>query len=483
MIILGINETTHDASVSLLRNGELVFAAHAERFSKQKNDWFTNDELIDCALQYGKPDRIAYYENRWLKKSRILLKGGFGGAKPKYLDRKDLRWVPRESFGHHYSHAAAGYYTSPFRDAVIVVLDAIGEYNTSTIWVGDGSSIKQVYKKNYPFSFGLFYSAFTQLVGLKPNEEEYIFMGMAAYGDANKYYNKVKDYFPEHNKQKYNFHKGITDWGWVTEQDKFDIAAAVQKVYELRLMEFMKMARTLTGKTELVFMGGCALNCSANTRLWDIFDDVWIMPNPGDSGSSLGAAAAAYGKHIKWQNPYLGYDLGGTYPVSEIITELIKNKVAAVAVGRAEYGPRALGNRSILADPRDPLIKDKVNLIKQRELFRPFAPVVLEEHANKWFEMNFTSPYMQYAVKCLQPDKIPSVVHKDGTSRVQTVNKDQHPGLHEVLSNWYALTGVPVLLNTSLNIKGQPLLNDEKDILAWEKTYNSKVITGKNDKD
>ena len=480
MIILGINETTHDASVSLLRNGELVFAAHAERFSKQKNDWFTNDELIDCALQYGKPDRIAYYENRWLKKSRILLKGGFGGGKPNYLNRKDLRWVPRESFSHHYSHAAAGYYTSPFRDAVIVVLDAIGEYNTSTIWVGDGSRIKQVYKKNYPFSFGLFYSAFTQLVGLKPNEEEYIFMGMAAYGDANKYYNKVRDYFPEHNKQKYNFHKGITDWGWVTEQDKFDIAAAVQKVYELRLMEFMKMARTITGKTELVFMGGCALNCSANTRLWDIFDDVWIMPNPGDSGSSLGAAVASYGKHIKWQNPYLGYDLGGTYPVSEIITELIKNKVAAVAVGRAEYGPRALGNRSILADPRDPLIKDKVNLIKQRELFRPFAPVVLEEHANKWFDMNFTSPYMQYAVKCLQPDKIPAVVHKDGTSRVQTVNKDQHPGLHEVLSNWYALTGVPVLLNTSLNIKGQPLLNDEKDILAWEKTYKTKVVCGKN---
>lgn len=483
MIILGINETTHDASVSLLKNGELVFAAHAERFSKQKNDWFTNDELIDCALQYGKPDRIAYYENRWLKKSRILLKGGFGGGKPNYLDRKDLKWLPRESFSHHYSHAAAGYYTSPFRDAVIVVLDAIGEYNTSTIWVGDGSSIKQVYKKNYPFSFGLFYSAFTQLVGLKPNEEEYIFMGMAAYGDANKYYNKVKDYFPEHNKQKYNFHKGITDWGWVTEQDKFDIAAAVQKVYELRLVEFMKMARTITGKTELVFMGGCALNCSANTKLWDIFDDVWIMPNPGDSGSSLGAAVASYGKHIKWQSPYLGYDLGGTYPVSEIITELIKNKVAAVAVGRAEYGPRALGNRSILADPRDPLIKDKVNLIKQRELFRPFAPVVLEEHADKWFEMNFTSPYMQYAVKCLQPDKIPAVVHKDGTSRVQTVNKNQHPGLHEVLSNWYALTGVPILLNTSLNIKGQPLLNDEKDILAWEKTYNSKVITGKNDKD
>lgn len=479
MKILGINETTHDASVSLIENGDILFAAHAERFSKKKNDWFTNDELIDCALQYGKPDKISYYENRWLKKARIVTRGGFGGDKPYYLNRKDLQWIPRESFSHHHSHAAAGYYTSKFKDAVVVVLDAIGEFNTSTIWVGEGSIIKQVYKKNYPFSFGLFYSAFTQLVGLKPNEEEYIFMGMAAYGDWTKYYLKVKEYFPDINTQKYNFHKGIFDWGEVTEQDRFDIAAAVQKIYEERLVNFMAMAQKLTGKRNLVFMGGCALNCAANTMLWRMFDDVWIMPNPGDAGSSLGAAAAAYGSHLNWNHPYLGYDLGGEYPVTEIITELIRNKIAAVATGKAEYGPRALGNRSILADPRDPNIKDKVNLIKKRELFRPFAPVIMEEYANKWFDMNFTSPYMQYAVKCLQPEKIPSVVHKDGTSRVQTVNKKQHPGLYNVLSNWYAITGVPILLNTSLNIKGQPLLNDENDILNWEKEYSSLIIRGK----
>jgi carbamoyltransferase len=200
------------------------------------------------------------------------------------------------------------------------------------------------------------------------------------------------------------------------------------------------------------------------------------MPNPGDAGSSLGAAAALYGKHLDWQTPYLGYDLKGQYPVQEIITELIKNKIAAVAVGRAEYGPRALGNRSILADPRDPNIKDEVNKIKKRELFRPFAPVVLEEYASKWFDMDFSSPYMQYAVKCLQPEKIPSVVHEDGTSRVQTVNAKQHSGLHDVLLNWYALTGVPVLLNTSLNIKGQPLLNDKNDIKMWEEYYKNKII-------
>jgi carbamoyltransferase len=477
MKILGINETTHDASISLIEDGNILFAGHSERFSKEKNDWYTNDELIDYALQYGKPDKVAYYENRWLKKSRILTRGGFGGGKPYYLNRKDLQWIPRESFSHHYSHAAAGYYTSNFDNAVIVVLDAIGEYNTSTIWIGNGSNISQIYKKNYPFSFGLFYSAFTQLVGLKPNEEEYIFMGMAAYGDWAKYFLKVNEYFPDLNKQKYNFHKGIFDWDMpISEQDKFDIAAAVQKVYENRLVNFMSMAQKLSGQRNLVFMGGCALNCAANTMLWRMFDNVWIMPNPGDAGSSLGAAAAAYGSHINWENPYLGYDLGGEYPVTDIITGLIRDKIVAVATGKAEYGPRALGNRSIFADPRDPDIKDKVNLIKKRELFRPFAPVVMEEYAHKWFDMRFTSPYMQYAVKCLQPDKIPSVVHKDGTSRVQTVNQKQHPGLYSVLSNWYAISGVPILLNTSLNIKGQPLLNDEKDIEQWEKQYNFRII-------
>ena len=477
MIILGINETSHDASVSLIKDGDILFSGHAERYSKQKNDWFTNDSLIKDALEYGYPDKIAYYENRWLKKARIAIHGGFGGDKPYFL-QTPLKKIPRASFGHHKSHAAAGYYTSNYTDAVIVVLDAIGEFNTSTVWVGEGSKIKQVYKQNYPISFGLFYSAFTQLVGLMPNQEEYIMMGMAAYGDWTKYYKQVDNYFPKYDKQKYNFHKGITDWGWVSEQDKFDIAAAVQVVYEQRLIDFMNMAKSITGKTNLVFMGGCALNCSANTLLWKIFDSVWIMPNPGDAGSSLGAAALLYGKHLNWSGPYLGYNLSGEYPVNEIVDEILTNKIVAVANGRAEYGPRALGNRSILADPRDPDIKDKVNLIKQRENFRPFAPVIMEECASEWFEMNFTSPYMQYAVKCKKPDLIPSVVHADGTSRVQTVNREQHKGLWRVLNKFYQQTGVPVLLNTSLNIKGQPLINDKNDIIDWQAHYKYNILTG-----
>jgi carbamoyltransferase len=475
MIVLGINETSHDASVSLIKDGEILFAGHAERYSKKKNDWYNNNDIILDALNYGTPNAIAYYEKPLLKKSRMILHGGSSDWKPKFPLN-----LPVHYFKHHYSHAAAGYYTSSFNESAIVVLDAIGEYNTSTVWIGEGNKIRLKYKQNYPVSFGLFYSAFTKLIGLMPNQEEYIMMGMAAYGDWKRYYKEVNNYFPEYDKQKYNFHKGINDWGFsISEQDKFDIAAAVQVVYEQRLNDFMHMAYSITGKKNLVFMGGCALNSSANTLLWNIFDKVWIMPNPGDAGSSLGAAAALYGKHVEWKTPYLGYDLGGEYPVQKIVDGILKDGIVAVASGRAEYGPRALGNRSILADPRDSEIKDKVNLIKQRELFRPFAPVIMEECASQWFDMDFASPYMQYTVKCLKPEIIPSVVHADGTSRVQTVNREQHRGLYRVLNKFYLKTGVPILLNTSLNIKGQPLLNDELDVIAWENEYNFKIIRGK----
>jgi carbamoyltransferase len=469
MRVLGFNETSHDAAIAVIENGDILFAGHAERYSKIKNDWYTNSILWENAKSYGSPEVISYYEKPHLKRLRLFLQGGASDWKAK--NKYDV------SFDHHYSHACAGYYTSIFDNAAIVVLDAIGEFTTGSIWVGEDSKISLIKKWSYPFSFGLFYSAFTDLLGLKANEEEYIMMGMAAYGDSDIYYEKVNKYFPSIYKQKYNFHKGILDWGQpVSDKDRFHIAASAQKVYEERLQEFMIMVANKTKKTNLVFMGGCALNSKANTLLWDIFSDIWIMPNPGDAGSSLGAAAALYGKHLTWKGPYLGYDLGGEYPVQAIFDEIMANKIAAVASGRAEFGPRALGNRSILADPRDPDIKDKVNKIKKRELFRPFAPVVMEEHASEWFQMAYTSPYMQYTPKCLKPNLIPSVVHQDGTSRVQTVNKNQHPGLYRLLEMFYEETGVPVLLNTSLNIKGQPLLNDEHDIIAWEKQYKTRII-------
>ena len=472
MIIFGVNACSHDASISVIENGEILFAAHSERYSKVKNDWHLNDNIVKAALEYGRPDAIGYYEKPLLKKARMSIFGGHGS--PYSAVKEYFADLKIANFKHHYSHACAGYYTSKFDDAVIVVLDAIGEFETTSIWTGNGENIKQVYSKNYPFSFGLFYSAFTEYIGLKPNEEEYIMMGMAAYGDPEMYFSQINALFPSIHEQTELFHYGVNGFSVIpTKRNKFHIAAAVQAVYEKRLIEFMVFAKKKTGKENLVFMGGCALNCSANTKLFDIYNQVWIMPNPGDAGSSLGAAAAVYGKHLKWNGPYLGENVGGEYPVDLILSELINKKISAVVNGRAEYGPRALGNRSILADPRDPHCKDLVNTVKGREMFRPFAPVIMEEHASEWFEMVQPSPYMQYAVKCKKPELIPSVVHKDGTSRVQTVNKEQHPGLYELLRRWKEYSGVPVLLNTSLNIKGQPLLNDLEDVKKWNSLHST----------
>ena len=475
MLILGINEGAHDAAITLIDGKNILFAAHAERYSKVKNDWYLNQEIIDEALVYGKPDIIAYYEKRWLKNTRLRLFGGI--TKTSRIKLNSLSLIKEKQFLHHESHAAAGYYTSNFDNAVVVVIDAIGEWNTSSIWVGEGRSLKKIYTLNYPISFGLFYSAFTKLIGLTPGIEEYILMGMAGFGNYNRYYKKVNEYFSTFKKQKYNFHTGIIDWDELinTDQDKFDIAAAVQKVYEDRLMEFMSFAKSKTDKKNLVFMGGCALNCSANTQLYNLFDNIWIMPNPGDAGSSLGAAALVTRQHLVWDTAFLGYDIKKNYPEKQIIKSLLDGKVAPVACGKAEFGPRALGNRSILADPRDPEIKNKVNKIKKREPFRPFAPVVLEEFAQDWFEMpNQSSPYMQFAFKCKKPYLIPSVVHIDGTSRVQTINHKQNPGLYSTLKTWYNITGIPILLNTSLNIKNQPLLNDLNDLDTWNREYSEK---------
>lgn len=472
MLILGINDGSHDAAVCLLGGSNILYASHAERHSKIKNDHNLNPEIIEEVLSFGKPDIVSFYERRLLKKTRLILKGGKKYENNFKLSDYDL--FEERQFSHHKSHAAAGYYTSNFRDAVIVVIDAIGEWNTCSIWIGQDNNIEKIYSKNYPFSFGLFYSAFTKLIGLNPGTDEYILMGMAAYGDYKKYYNIINQYFISTKKQKYNFHKGIVDWdpSINIESEKFNIAAAVQKVYEDRLLEFMQYAKSVTKKSNLVFMGGCALNCSANTKLFDIYENIWIMPSPGDSGSSIGAAALTYGGHINWNGPYLGTNISGKYPIEKSIEDLINKKIAIVASGRAEFGPRALGNRSILADPRDPNIKDIVNKIKKREEFRPFAPVVLEECAEEWFEMpQKQSPYMQFAVKCKKPNDIPSVVHYDGTSRVQTVNKKQNSGLYTLLKNWQRVTGIPILLNTSLNIKNQPLLNDTKDLKEWKREH------------
>jgi carbamoyltransferase len=221
-------------------------------------------------------------------------------------------------------------------------------------------------------------------------------------------------------------------------------------------------------------MGGCALNCKANSQIKNHWDNVWIMPNPGDAGSAIGAVLAHYKQPVEWPGPYLGFNINRPYPVDSLIRELKRSGIAGVANGRAEFGPRALGNRSLLADPRGPTIKHRVNEIKRRQQFRPFAPVILAEFAEEYFSGPVSS-YMQYTAVCKFPDQFPAIVHRDGTSRVQTVSAADNSGLRQLLEQWYAETGCPMLLNTSLNIKGRPMVNTWEDGQKFARYYNVNV--------
>ena len=210
-----------------------------------------------------------------------------------------------------------------------------------------------------------------------------------------------------------------------------------------------------------------------------LFDNIWIIPNPGDAGSSIGCIAASEQKHLKWKNPFLGYNITGEYPVDEIIKELLKSKICGVANGKAEFGPRALGNRSLLADPRGPEIKDMVNRIKRRQKFRPFAPAILEEDVNDYFDLPTpikSTPYMQFTAAYTHGNDCPAIIHYDNSSRVQTVSKSDNEGFYELLIAWKSKTGCPMLLNTSLNIKGEPMVNDITDVNAFTYKYGVKVL-------
>jgi carbamoyltransferase len=220
-------------------------------------------------------------------------------------------------------------------------------------------------------------------------------------------------------------------------------------------------------------MGGCALNCSANPIAYNYYNNVWIMPAPGDNGSSIGSVLAHKKRHIDWNGPYLGYDMGYKTDNEKIVDYLLSNKICGLARGKAEFGPRALGNRSLIADPRDPSIKDLVNSIKKRQKFRPFAPVVLEEYAKDYFEGG--NEYMQFAVKC-KSKELTSIQHINCTSRVQVLSKKNNPEFYDLLFQWKNKTGCPILLNTSLNIKGHPIVNNYTDMLEWQKTYKVKVF-------
>ena len=493
MSILGISAGFHDAAASVIdKDGNILFASHSERYSKQKSDPDISLELLN-EIDTSMIDTIAYYERPFVKQLRQLYSGQ-GVEWNKLTTRQVLEAQlgynringrKLKSFNHHLSHAAAGFQTSTFNKATVVVIDAIGEFETISIWGAEYDSrgqakYRRLWQQNYPHSIGLFYSGVTQRVGLRPLDEEYILMGMAAYGQ-NTVSNRMRlDLIDDEWEIRFrdNLHTGLSV-KYLSDYSDFDLAAGAQDLAEDLILNVMLRAKKLGWSNNLVYMGGVALNCSANRRIGNYFDNIWIMPCPGDAGSSLGAAALAYGRQVNWTNAYLGHDIPGAYPVNDILDELLARKIVGVASGRAEFGPRALGNRSLLADPRGSEIKEKVNDIKRRQQFRPFAPVILEELCDLYFDMPRgwdNSRYMQSVARCRHPDLFPAIVHRDGTSRVQTVPKDGS-GIRELLEKWYVLTDCPMLLNTSLNIRGEPMVNDRADANRFEREYGVKVCS------
>lgn len=483
-MILGITGYNHDASMALINGADILWAGHSERYSRVKNDANLDPGMVREMLDYGTPEKIVWFERPIPK----LLRKIYSGQHPYFNNVKDelkrigLNKIPIEFVEHHRSHAAAGYYTSKFKEASILVVDAIGEWNTVSIWKGDSYEIDKVWSKRYPNSIGLFYTAMTDWLGLKPNEEEYILMGMAAYGTPSIVEFVKKEFFSKFNapdfKLRHNLHRGCRWWQAPAGISKFDIAACVQSIMEEYLLLTAKWVRRTLPSKNLVLAGGVALNCVANSRIAKDagFSNIWIMPNPGDAGSAIGAVAATEKKFLNWQHPFLGTDINRVLDVEGIVQELLKGNVVAVANGRAEFGPRALGNRSLLCDPRGPDAKARMNKLKRREEFRPFAPAILEEHASTYFDMVVpSSPYMQYVMKCKYPKSFPGICHIDETSRVQTVNAQDNPNFRRILELWHEKTGCPMLMNTSLNVKGEPLVNNIDDAKRWEHENGIKV--------
>lgn len=470
----GISEYFHDAAIAFItEQGNIEFAAQSERYTKKKNDSHLDISLVSMIK---KEDKVAFYEtydHRFDKKVAYIVFNSFD---------YDL-WVP-----HHTSHASIAYYTRPWEsnsDTVCLTIDGLGEIKSTGIFDYKFNEIKNV---NFMKSIGYFYSTITSLLGLRPLEDEYVVMGLSAYGEP-KYFDKFLKLYEDLEE--------IEDRRWTARQNSVqkirkeiksifkqikeypnkyaDIAASIQKFAEIKILEYAQQARKYGSK--LVYSGGVAQNVVANSLIRPLFDDMWIPTAPNDAGSSLGAAAYIYGMEtgfdrINWEHPYLGYNIKREINPKEVVDHLLEHTYCGIANGRAEFGPRALGNRSLIADVRYD-VKDTVNEIKRRQKYRPFAPAILEEFADQYFEGPMNE-YMQYTSKALHDYK--SVTHVDGTARVQVVKKDCKSIIRPILEEYYERTGVPMLLNTSLNIRGMPMVNDEKDAEDWEKKYKVKVF-------
>jgi len=492
---MGISALHHDSAACLIdEDGNIICASQEERRTKIKNDKVWPTKSIAWCKQYAKIHHIdisalqyGYYEKPWLKLTRRIYQNPkkiIQYTKEAYTATKNAGFLTK-TISHHKSHALAGCATAPFSDGVYLIVDAIGEWDT-TSWgtFNHATGIIQHDSIKYPHSIGLLYSSFTRWLGLKPNEDEYIVMGAAAYGKP-KYTNEIFDRFIEilPNNQfrlKKDIHRGVEQYlgHTVPVKEWYDWCASIQLVCEKVMICLVLMLQEKYGRgMNLVLGGGVALNCVANSEILKYPDidinDIWILPSPGDSGNALGAAAHAAGlTKLNWENAYLGDDIDlETQPsqalIRDVVGRLERGQIIGWIQGQEEFGPRALGHRTLLADPRFPGIKDKVNAIKRRQEFRPFAPAVLEGDAFMYFYLpceDNRCHYMQFTAKVKNPEFLPAICHVDNTSRVQTVPISNDP-FSRLLQHWKHSTMCSVLLNTSLNIKGQPLISDRAEAI------------------
>ena len=573
--LLGLSCYYHDSAAALILDGEIVSAVQEERFSRKKHDSGFPVNAIRYCLKSQKidlrdVDNIVYYEKPlltferlletylgvaprgvrsfiaamqvWLKEKLFLkaeLNKQFKSLQEEFLPGIEPK-IPKLLFSeHHLSHAAAAFYPSPFEEAVILCMDGVGEWATTSTWIGKNNEIKPLWEISFPHSLGLLYSAFTYYCGFKVNSGEYKLMGLAPYGKP-KYVKQIKDnlidikedgtfrldisYFKYHRGFRMTsrkFHKlfGANPRGRETELTQFhmDLASSIQAVTEEIVLKIARSIKEETGIKNICLAGGVALNCVANGKLLQekIFDDIWIQPASGDAGSALGAALIGWHQYLKKSrkvNPndsmkgtYLGCEFSNEEIISylnninapflsledqELFEKLAQilneGKVIGWFNGPMEFGPRALGGRSIIGDPRNQQMQTVMNLkIKYRESFRPFAPSVLEEDVSNQFEINTKSPYMLLVAPVkkelcnemtneqkdlfgieklnIPRSSLPAITHVDYSARVQTVSNKNNRRYYELISAFKKQTGCPTIVNTSFNVRGEPIVCTPQD--------------------
>jgi carbamoyltransferase len=569
--ILGISAFYHDSAAALVEDGHIVAAAQEERFSRKKQDAGYPESAIQYCLDEGglglrDLDYVVFYEKPFIKFERLLetylafAPKGFASfriALPVWLKEKlfqknligrrlrahapDFDWQNKLLFAeHHKSHAASAFYPSPFDEALILTMDGVGEWTTTSAAIGRGHDIELVKEIQFPHSLGLLYAAFTYYTGFKVNSGEYKVMGLAPYGEprfAQTILDNLIDLKPDGsfrlNQDYFDYCVGLRmtngrfdelfggpprpPESLLTQRD-MDLAASVQAVTEEAVLRMVRALAAETGMRRLCLAGGVALNCVANGKVLrdGAVDELWVQPAAGDAGGALGAALAVYhefqgqprrvGNVLDgMQGAYLGpgfanaeiadrlRQAGAVFTtvddeavIDRTVDALVDEKAVGWFQGRMEFGPRALGARSILGDPRSPQMQKQLNLkVKFRESFRPFAPSVLREDVADWFDIDCDSPYMLVVADVAERrrhgvteaeralfgidrlngirSEIPAVTHVDMSARVQTVHKETNPRYHALLSAFKARTGCPVLVNTSFNVRSEPIVCTPED--------------------